>query len=112
HFNVLYRHAGRQRHTNTVTGVDQGVGGGGVDTTGTAGGKHHGLGADINGFTGFDADGDDANHRAILVLHQIDAVPLVEERGASLQVGLVQGVQQRVTGTVGSGAGTRGLGRV
>ncbi len=39
---------------------------------------------------GLDADGDDADHRAVLVLHQVDRVPLVEERGAILQVGLVQ----------------------
>ncbi len=109
HLDVLHRHAGTQGHAHAVTGVDQRVGGGGVDTAGTASGQDHGLGTDVDGLAGLDADGDDADHRAVLVLHQVDRVPLVEERGAILQVGLVQGVQQRVAGTVGGGAGTGGL---
>ncbi|MND83132.1 hypothetical protein D3C80_749820 [compost metagenome] len=109
HFDVLHRHAGTQGHAHAVAGVDQGVGGGGVDTAGTAGGQDHGLGTDVDGFAGLDADGDDADDGAVLVLHQVNGVPLVEERGAALQVGLVQGVQQGVTGTVGRGAGTGGL---
>src|SRR5690606_29708915 len=109
HLDVLHRNAGTQGHAHAVTGIDQGVGGGGVDATRTAGGQNHGLGADVDGLAGFDADGDDADDGAVLVLHQVDRVPLVEERGAGLQVCLVQGVQQGVTGTVGRGAGTGSL---
>src|SRR5690606_36225760 len=32
HLDVLHRHAGAQGHAHAVTGVDQGIGGGGVDT--------------------------------------------------------------------------------
>src|SRR5690606_24663128 len=43
HFNVLHRHASAQRHADTVAGVDQGVGGGRIDTAGTTGGKYRGF---------------------------------------------------------------------
>ena len=112
HFDVLHRYAGTQGHAHAITGVDQGVGGGSVDTASTASGQNHSLGTDINGFAGFDADGNNADDGAVLVLHQIHGIPLVKERGASFQVGLVQGVQQGVTGTVSSSAGTCSLSRV
>src|SRR5690606_6747064 len=79
HFHVLLRNTGTQGHADTITGVDQGVGGRGVDTTGTASGQHGGLGTDVYGFTGFDADGNDTYHRAILVLHQIHGIPFIKE---------------------------------
>src|SRR5690606_8965259 len=60
HFDVLDRHTGTQRHADTVTGIDQGVGGGSVDATRAAGGQDHGLGTDVDGLAGLDADGDDA----------------------------------------------------
>ena len=109
HFDVLYRYASTQGHANAVTGVDQGVGGGRVDTTCTAGGQNGGLGTDVGGFAGFDADGDHADEFAVLVFHQIDSVVLVQEHGTGFQVALIKGVQQRVTGTVGRGAGTGSL---
>ncbi|MNZ52237.1 hypothetical protein D3C78_700780 [compost metagenome] len=109
HFDVLYRYASTQRHANAVTGVDQGVGGRSVDTTCTAGGQYGGLGADVGGFAGFDADGDHADELAFAVLHQIDSVVLVQEHGTGFQVALIKGVQQRVTSTVGSGASTGSL---
>src|SRR5690606_2628097 len=67
HLDVLHRHAGTQGHADTVTGVDQGVGGGGVDTTGTASGQNGGLGTDVLGLAGFDADRDHTDEGAILV---------------------------------------------
>src|SRR5690606_17114970 len=109
HLDVLHRHAGAQRHADTVASVDQRVSGRCIDATGTASGKHGGFGTDVNGFAGLDADSDDANHCAVLVLHQIHRVPLIEEHGVVLQVALIKGMQQRVTGTVGSGAGTSSL---
>src|SRR5690606_1268502 len=60
-------------------------------------------------FSGLDADGDDTGDDAVLVLDDIDRIPLVEEYGFVLQVGLIQRVQQRVAGAVSSGAGTRSL---
>src|SRR5690606_34111865 len=75
-------------------------------------GQYGGLGADVDGFAGFDADGDNTDDGAVLVLDQINCVPFVEEGGVVLDVGLIQGVQQRVTGTVGSGTGTGSLAAV
>src|SRR5690606_30706927 len=98
HFDILHRHAGTQRHTDTVTGVDQSVGRGGVDATCTTRCQHSGFGTDINGFTGFNADGNDTSESAVLVLDQINRIPLVEEGGVVLDVVLIQRVQQCVTG--------------
>src|SRR5690606_36752247 len=40
------------------------------------------------------------------VLHQVNGIPLIQESRATLQVGLIQGMQQCVTGTVGRSTGT------
>ncbi len=109
HFDVLYRHASTQSHADAVTGVDQGVGGGRVDTACTASGQNGGLGTDVGGFAGFDADRDHTNEFAFLIFHQINSVVLVEERGTGFQVALIKRVQQRVTGTVGRSASTCSL---
>ncbi|RMR95123.1 hypothetical protein ALP76_05479 [Pseudomonas savastanoi pv. glycinea] len=109
HFDVLNRDTGTQCHTDTVTGIDQGIGGRRVDTTCTAGCQHGSVGTDVGGFAGFNADGDDADKGTVLILDQIHAVVFVEEYGASLEVGLIKGVQQCVTSTVGSSTGTCSL---
>ena len=109
HFDVLYRHASTQRHANTVAGVDQCVGSGRVDTACTASRQYGRVSANVGGLTGFDADNDHADEIASLVFNQIDTVVFVQEYSAGLEVGLVQGVQQRVTGTVGCSASTGSL---
>ncbi|MNU91449.1 hypothetical protein D3C71_813360 [compost metagenome] len=82
-----------------------GVGGGLVNTARTAGRQHGGLGFEVNHFTGFDADSRGADHCAILVFHQIQRIPLGEDSSVVFQILLVQGVQQRVTGTVSRRSG-------
>ena len=109
HFNVLHRQTSTQGHAHAVTGVDQGIGGRGVDTTGTTGGKDGGLGLEEHGLTGLDVDGDHTTDITLIVLDQFRGIPLVVELGAVLQVLLIQGVQQRVTGTVSSSTGTSSL---
>ena len=109
HFDVLNRHTSTQCHADSVTGVDQRIGSGCIDTTRATGRQHHGLGTDIHRFTVFDTDRDDADDSAILVLHQIYAIPLIEEGGTRLQIGLVQGVQQGMTGAVSRSTGTSRL---
>ncbi|CAM5620243.1 hypothetical protein SSTU70S_02138 [Stutzerimonas stutzeri] len=100
HLDVLNRHAGTQGHAHAVTGIDQGIGGRSIDTTSTTGGKNGSFRTDVDSFASLDADGDDTHDSAVLVLHQIDRVPLVEENGVVLQVALIESMQQRVTGTV------------
>src|SRR5690554_321759 len=112
HFHILHRVARAQRHAHTVTGIDQGVGSGGVDTARTPGRQHRRLGLDVGNFSGLDVDGNNANHFILAVFNQINSVPLVQEGGSTLQVSLIQSVQQRVAGTVGRRAGTGCLGRV
>ena len=63
------------------------------------------LGRHMHHVAGFDLNGDDADHGAVLVLHQVHGEPLVQEDGAALDVGLVQRMQQGVAGAVGGGAG-------
>src|SRR5690606_8750302 len=112
HFDILHREARAQRHANTVAGIDVRIGGRCEDATGTAGGEYRRLRLHVYDFPGFHADRDDAGDNVVLILDQIDGVPLIEELGVVLHVGLVQGVQQRVTGTVGGSAGTGGLGGI
>ncbi|SVK50289.1 Uncharacterised protein [Acinetobacter baumannii] len=89
HFHVLHRHAGAQRHADTVAGVDVGVGGGLVNAACAAGRQHGGFGFEVNHLTGFDADSRGADHRAVLVFHQIERIPLRENGGVVFQVLLV-----------------------
>ena len=109
HLDVLNWYACTQRHAHTVAGVDQRVGGRCIDATSTTSCKNSGLRTDVNSFAGLDADGDNTNDRTILVLHQIDRVPFIEEYGVVLQIALIEGMQQRMTSTVGSSAGTSSL---
>ncbi|RMR08229.1 hypothetical protein ALP93_05454 [Pseudomonas syringae pv. helianthi] len=109
HLDVLHRHACAQRHADTVTGIDQGIGGRRVDAACTSGRQHGCIGTDIRGFACFNADCDDADKGAIVILYQVDCVVFVEEYSAGLQVGLIQGMQECVAGTVGRCTGTRSL---
>jgi len=109
HLDVLNRHAGTQGHAHAVTGIDQGIGGRSIDTTSTTGGKNGSFRTDVDSFASLDADGDDTHDSAVLVFHQIDRVPLVEENGVVLQVALIESMQQRVTGTVSCSARPRSL---
>ena len=109
HLHILHADAGTQRHTNAVTCVDVGIGGGLVDTTGTASRQHGGLGLEVDHFTALHIDGGTTHHMAILVFHQIQRIPLGEDGGLVLDVLLIEGVQQGVTGTVGGRCGTSSL---
>ena len=106
---VLHADPGTQRHADAVTGVDVGVGGGLVDATGAASGEHGGLGLEVDDFTALHVDGGTANDMTILVLHQIQGIPLGEDGGLVLDVLLIQGVQQGVTGAVGCRRGAGSL---
>ncbi|MNH87390.1 hypothetical protein D3C73_398720 [compost metagenome] len=106
HFHILHRYTGTQRHTDTVTGIDVGVGGGLVNTACPTGSQNGCLGLEVHDFTGFDTDSGGTDYRTILVFHQIQRIPLGEDGGVVFQVLLIKGVQQRVTGTVCRRSGT------
>ena len=109
HLHVLHADPGAQRHADAVTCVDVGIGGGLVDTTGTAGGQHGGLGLEVDDFAALHIDGGTANDVTVLVLHQIQRIPLGEDGGLVLDVLLIEGVQQGVAGTVGRSRSTGSL---
>ena len=109
HLDVLHRHPGAQRHGNAIAGVDVGVGGAGVDAPGAAGGEHRGAGFDERCLAGLDANGDDAHHRPVAVLHQIHREPLGEEHRAGAHIVLVERVQHGMAGAIRRGAGARRL---
>src|SRR5690554_1124027 len=109
HFNILYRKASPQGHAHAVASVDMGVGGRGVNTSGAASSKYRGLGLDVNHFAIFHINGDYTYHGTVLVLHQINSKPLIEKYRVMFDVVLIQGVQQRMPGTVSRGASARCL---
>ena len=92
HLHILHRHARADSHTDTVTGVDVGVGGGLVNTACTAGRQHGCAGFEVDHFTGFDAQRGTTNDSAIGVFHQIQRIPFGEDGGVVFQVLLIQGV--------------------
>ena len=106
HLHVLRRHTCAQRHAHAITGIDVGISGRGIDPARTARREDRRLGFHIDGLTRFDADGDHTHHRTILVLHQINGKPLIEEDSLVFDVVLIKRVQQRVTCAVGRRAST------
>ena len=109
HFHVLHGNTRPQTHANTVSGVNVRVGGRCIDTPCATRGEDRCLGLHVDGLARLDTDRDDPGHRPILVFHQIHGEPFVEEYGLVLHVVLVEGMQQRVTGSVRRGAGSGGL---
>src|SRR5690606_1483299 len=109
HFDILQRKPGSGCHTDSVTSVDVGIGGGCIYASGASGGKYRGFGPDINRFPIFQIDGNYAHHRAILVFHQINGKPLIQENSIVFDVLLIEGMQQRVSGAVRCGASARRL---
>ena len=88
---VLHPYPGAQRHADTVAGVDVGIGGGLVDTTGAASGQHGGLGLEVDHFAALHIDGGTANDVTVLVFHQIQRIPLGEDGGLVLDVSADRG---------------------
>ncbi len=106
HFHILYRYACTQRHTDTVAGVDVGVGGGLINTACPAGRQNGRARFEVHDFAGFNTQRGTSHHCAILVFHQIERIPFREDGGVVFQVLLIQRVQQCVTGTVSRCCGT------
>jgi hypothetical protein len=102
---VFERNAGTRRHAQAVTGIDEGVGRGVVDTAGTAGRENRGPGMEDHDLAGFHFHGGDAKDMTFFVANQVKRHPLDEELGVGLDVTLVHGVQHGVTGTVSGSAG-------
>ena len=101
---VFQRHACARGHAQTITRVDEGVGGSRVDPACTARGEQRRLGFEDVDLAGFHLQRGHAQHVAVLIADQIQRHPFDEEVGLGLDVALIQRVQQRVTGTVGGGA--------
>jgi hypothetical protein len=102
---VFERNAGTRRHAEAVTGIDEGIGRGVVDTAGTAGRENRGPGMEDHDLAGFHFHRGDAKDMTFGVADQVQRHPLDEELGVGLDVTLVHGVQHGVTGTVSGGAG-------
>jgi hypothetical protein len=81
---VLQRDAGARRHAQAVAGVDEGVGAGGEDAPGAAGGQQRGLGLEDVHLAGFHLQRHHADHVAVGVADQVQRHPLDEEVGARL----------------------------
>lgn len=65
HFHILHRHASADSHTNTVTSIDVGIGGGLINTASTAGRQHGRTGFEVNYLTGFNTQRGTTDNRAI-----------------------------------------------
>ena len=102
---VFERDAGAGRHAQAVAGVDEGVGRGRIDATGTAGGKQGGAGMEQPDLAGFHLQRAHAQDLAAGVADDVERHPLDEEQGVGAHVALVERVQHRVAGAVGGAAG-------
>src|SRR5690606_39283062 len=91
---VLGREAGTQGHAHAVTSVDKRVGSRSIDAACTTSGQYSCHGANVNRLTGFNADSHHPGDGTVLVLDQVNRIPLVQEGGAAFQVSLIEGVQQ------------------
>ncbi len=98
--------AGASRHAQPITGIDEGVGGGREDTTCATGGHQRGLRFEDVHLAGLHLQRRHADHVTVGIADQIERHPLDEEVGARLDVLLIERVQHRVAGAIGSSAGT------
>ncbi len=104
HLDVLHREARAQRHADAVAGIHQRIGRRRIDPSGPARRKNRCLRLDVDHLAALDLDCDHADDDTVLILHEVDREPLVQEGRLRAQVRLIEGVQQRVTGSIGRGA--------
>ena len=105
-FHVLQRQAGAQYHGIAVTGAGMGGGTGEISASIPPRSQDHGVGAKAVQFPLFQVPGQDSPAHTCVVHDQVDGKIFNEKFGIMLQGLLVQGMQDGVTGAVGSGAGT------
>ena len=105
-FHVFERDAGTRRHTQAVTGIDEGIGRRVVDTAGTASGENRRPAVEDHDLAGFHFHRGNAEDMAFFVADQVQRHPFNEELGVGLDVALIHRVQHGVTGTVSGSAGT------
>ena len=107
-FHILQWQTRAQHHAAAVTGAGMGRGRAEIAAAGTAGGQHHSMAAETVDRTVFEAQGDYAPaFRSIGALFhdQVDGEIFDEEIRVIFQALLIQGVQHRMAGTVGSSTG-------
>ena len=104
-FHVFQRYAGTRCHAQAVAGIDKGIGAGGKDTPCSAGGKQGGTRLQHHHFTCFNFHCGDTEDIAIFITDQIQRHPFDKEIGIGFDILLIQGMQQRMAGAVGSGTG-------
>ena len=104
-FHVFQRNAGTRANAQAVAGVHKGIGGGGVNTACTAGGKQNGFGMENVHFASFHFHGGNADNITFFVANQIQCGPFNEKLRVGTDVLLVKRVQHGVAGTVGNGTG-------
>ena len=101
---VLQRQAGAQHHRIAVAGLRVRAGAREIAAAVSAGGDHHGLGAEAMDRAVVEIERDDP--AADAVLHdQVEREIFDEEVGVLLQALLIERVEHRVAGAVGGGAG-------
>ena len=105
-FHVFQWDASASGHTQTVAGVDKGIGGGCKDAASTTGSQQHSFGVQNVQVAGFHFKRCDANHVAFSIADQVKGHPFHEEAGFGFDVLLVEGVQHGMTGAVSCSAST------
>src|SRR5690606_7906175 len=104
-FHVLQGNAGTGSHAQTVTGIDEGVGGSSPDAAGATGGQNHLLAFEDIDFAGFHFERGHTQNVTCVVAKQVERHPFDKELGAGSNVALIERVQHGVTGAVGCGTG-------
>ena len=103
---IFQRNARTGADAQTVASIHIGIGRRRINTTATAGSKHHGFSVENINFAGFHFHGGHTDHVAIFITNQILRRPFHKELRIGTDVLLIQGMQHRMTGTVGNRAGT------
>lgn len=94
-----------QCYINVVIGVDQGVGGGGVNMVCIVGCQYSSFIFDVSYFICFNFDGYNIDYFVFVVFDKINGVLFVQEGSIVFEVCLIQCMQQCVIGMVSCGIG-------
>ena len=105
---ILQGKAGGQRHAVSIAGAGVGGGAGEIGTPIATGGEHgHMRAKTVNGAV-FQAPGDHTAASAFFIHDQVEREVLDKKLGLVLEALLIKGVQNRMPGAIGGGAGALG----
>jgi len=102
---VFERNARTGGHAHAIAGIDKGIGRGGPDTAGPAGGKDRDLSLKHHDLAGLHFERNHPDTGTFAITNNVKGHPFHKELRAGPDIALIEGVQERMAGAVGGRTG-------